>query len=129
MAGVPDGRGPMETCLRRCSQARLLSKTGFGAIWASLAGASLASLVGATRLSFVGAGLTVRSLSAPVQAIIAPTSAAVEHAPRALRTDMPKGPCTDIVRALALTRRRVFAPTRRRVLAPIGVRKLAPTCV
>src|SRR5688572_16497520 len=103
MAGVPDGRGPMETCLRRCSQARLLSKTGFGAIWASLGGASLASLVGAiglslvgarfaspvgaTRLLFVGAGLTVRSLSAPVQAIIAPTSAAVEHAPRTCRTD------------------------------------------
>jgi hypothetical protein len=37
----------------------------------------------------------LRGLSAPVQAIIAPTIAAVEHAPRADRTDLRENHRTD----------------------------------
>src|SRR6185503_7697837 len=108
MAGVPEVRGPMETCLRKCSHALLLSKAMAGASWLSLdgaiplslVGASLASLVGAILASPVGAGFTVRALSAPVHAIIAPTSAAVEHAPRTLCTDTRKLDCTDTPQGL-----------------------------
>src|SRR5262245_27835082 len=65
MAGVPEGRGPIETCLRRCSHARLPSNAIFGAICPSLVGAIglplvsaiLLSLVGVMLLSFVGASL------------------------------------------------------------------------
>src|SRR5215204_1593429 len=105
MAGVPDGRGPKETCLRRCSHALLLSNWGFGALCASTA----------------GAGSIVWARSEPVQAIIAPTSAAVEQAPRTLRTGTPKAPCTDIrqtprtdivrnLRTSALRERHVIPP-------------------
>jgi hypothetical protein len=46
----------------------------------------LLSLAGAIVLSFVGAGFMVPGPSAPVQAIMAPTSATVEQASRTPRT-------------------------------------------
>src|SRR5688572_4734098 len=57
MAGLPDGRGPRATCLRRCSQALALSKVTLGAVWDWVAGASRVTPVGAMLLTLVGATL------------------------------------------------------------------------
>jgi hypothetical protein len=50
----------------------------------------------------------VRALSTPVHAIIAPTSAAVEHAPRTHRTDPPKGLRTDMRKKARIDMRKTY---------------------
>src|SRR5262245_9035719 len=57
IAGVPDGRGPKATCLRRCSHDLALSKVTFGEVWGSIVGGMLLTLVGAVVRTLVGASL------------------------------------------------------------------------